>query len=146
MKPDISSFCSPLLAHLTRTMDLELVIWYPHAGDWVVPSEAAVCHSASVRRLLVSLPPHVSEEPIPHRASASTPAAVASSSGHPAAASGREGAGGQLLGGLWQLVHPEVTALHESAALRDCLGVRELSPLQLVGLAGVRGQGVVWGL
>ena len=42
------------------------------------------------------------------------------------------------MGGLWQLVHPDATALHESAALRDCLGVREFSPLQLVGLAGVR--------
>ncbi len=41
------------------------------------------------------------------------------------------------MGGL-HLVHPAAAALHESAALRACLGVREFSPLQLVDLARVR--------
>ena len=123
-----------------RCILLHALLLPPLPGDWVVPSEAAICHSASVRRLLTSLSTQTSEESVPDLAPPSKNPACGDDPSCTAAHTQR-GLGGVLMGGLWQLVHPDATALHESAALRDCLGVREFSPLQLVGLAGVRGDG-----
>ena len=49
----------------------------------------------------------------------------------------RKSSGTLLMGGL-RLVHPDVTSLHNNAALRSLLGVQEFSPKQLIGIVKVR--------
>ena len=116
-----------------------------HQGEWVTPGEAAVCHSASVRRLLSTA-----------LAAASSNTSAAEGGGGegrttppPARSDGGKASATALLatgGSSLHLVHPAARALHENAALRACLGVREFSPMQLVSLARVRESGEAAGV
>ena len=105
-----------------------------------------MCHSASVRRLLSTAP-----AAFPSTGSAAEgrggkgraiPPPARSDGGQEASATALLATGGSPL----HLVHPAARALHESAALRACLGVQEFSPMQLVSLARVREWGEAAGV
>jgi hypothetical protein len=114
--------CSTLLRHPTPLPYSPPRFLFTLAlGTWVTPGEAAICHSPEIRRLLAV--------PAPTTAASARDDLIASAAKPSAKPSA-------LLGGL-QLVHPDATALHTSSALRTWLGVKQFSPLQLVGLARV---------
>ncbi|GAX75620.1 hypothetical protein CEUSTIGMA_g3064.t1 [Chlamydomonas eustigma] len=111
------------------------------SGSWVTPSQAAVCHSPSIRHLLKMSTSHAKpsshQNTVPHPAASLLPkiSSPDESSGHfKEKHAAVESSASFLMGGLC-LVHPAAQALHENAALRSLLGVKEFTPQQLISMA-----------